>query len=107
MHLDFLNVPKDDPRRIREGVYTSHIVGRMKIILLDVRYNRDPWKWHAGVETTNFEQSDILGKEQWAWLKDQLTVTDVDNIDLILVGSGIQVLPIVGMASQKHETYVN
>ena len=57
--------------------------------------------------STNFEQSDILGKEQWAWLKDQLTVTDVDNIDLILVGSGIQVLPIVGMASEKHETYVN
>ena len=49
LHLNFLHVPKNDPRRTRKGVYASHIVGgNIKVILLDVRYHRDPWSWHPG-----------------------------------------------------------
>ena len=44
--LDFIDEPKQSPRRFREndGIYTSYYLGankRLKIILLDVRYNRD------------------------------------------------------------------
>lgn len=107
LHLDFLDVPKDDPRRSREGVYTSHIVdNRVKVILLDVRYNRDPWPWHSGAQIDYANNGDILGEEQWSWLEDQLTKTDIDSIELTLVGSGIQVLPIVELIRGKHETWV-
>ena len=45
--LDFIGAPKNDPRRSRDGVYSAHTVGSgehtIKVILLDVRYNRDPW----------------------------------------------------------------
>ena len=108
LHLDFLDVPKTDPRRTRQGVYNSYIVdNRVKVILLDVRYNRDPWPWHSGAKIDSANNGDILGEEQWSWLEDQLTKTDTDNIDLTLVGSGIQVLPVVELASEKHETWVH
>ena len=105
LHLDFLDVPKNDPRRNRKGVYTSHIVGRIKVVLLDVRSNREPWPWHPGARE-DFDRSDMLGAEQWLWLEKQLMEEDVRNIDLILVGSGFQVLPIIQVASEKHETWV-
>ncbi len=104
LHLDFLNVPKNDPRRTRKGVYTSQKVGRIKVILLDVRSNREPWPWHPGARE-DFDRSDMLGAEQWSWLEKQLTETDIENIDLILVGSGFQVLPIIQIAPGKHETW--
>ena len=91
LHLDFLNVPKTDPRRKRQGVYTSYVVdNRVKVILLDVRYNRDPWPWHSGAKFDSARNGDILGEEQWSWLEDQLTKTDTDSVELTLVGSGIQ-----------------
>eukprot|EP00944_MAST-04C_sp_MAST-4C-sp1_P009933 g9933.t1 len=105
LHLDFLNVPKNDSRRTREGVYTSHNVGGIKVILLDVRSNRDPWPWHPGARE-DFDRSDMLGEEQWSWLEKELTEKDIENIDLILVGSGFQVLPIIQVATEKHESWV-
>ena len=44
--LDFIDEPQSSPRRSRvnDGIYTSYYLGankRLKIILLDVRYNRD------------------------------------------------------------------
>jgi len=44
--LDFFGVPKDSPRRQRDGVYHAETFGppgkRVQIILLDTRYNRSP-----------------------------------------------------------------
>ncbi|MBB4090747.1 hypothetical protein [Salinibacter ruber] len=44
--LDFMDVPEDHPRRERAGVYSAHTCGppgkRVKVILLDTRYHRDP-----------------------------------------------------------------
>jgi phosphodiesterase/alkaline phosphatase D-like protein len=44
--LDYMNVPLDSPRRLREGVYSSEVIGeageRVRIILLDARFHRDP-----------------------------------------------------------------
>ncbi len=46
LFLDFFKVPKDSPRRSREGVYSSKVFrvpeGSIKIILLDTRYFRSP-----------------------------------------------------------------
>jgi alkaline phosphatase D len=48
LFLDFFDVPRNDPRRAQEGVYSSHISGpvgkRVQIILLDTRYFRSPLK---------------------------------------------------------------
>lgn len=64
--LDFLDEPEDSPRRNQEGIYTSYEFGsapqKIKIILLDVRYfkNLDP-------------EYPILGKNQWEWLRKELS----------------------------------
>jgi alkaline phosphatase D len=83
--LDFLGVRPADPRRRREGVYTSHelLAGdlRVKLVLLDVRYHRDP------VERPD---SAMLGEEQWHWLASELAD---ESLGLAIVFSGTQVLP--------------
>lgn len=64
LHLDFLEVPKDSPRRLQEGIYTSYEFGeeseKIKIIILDNRYFKglDP-------------KAPILGEAQWQWLENQ------------------------------------
>lgn len=64
--LDFLDEPEGSPRRTQAGVYTSVDFGqdpyRVRVILLDTRYHRD----RPG------PAADILGPEQWAWLRAQL-----------------------------------
>uniref|UniRef100_K3WK40 PhoD-like phosphatase metallophosphatase domain-containing protein n=1 Tax=Globisporangium ultimum (strain ATCC 200006 / CBS 805.95 / DAOM BR144) TaxID=431595 RepID=K3WK40_GLOUD len=83
--LDFMNEPKDSPRRKQEGIYTSYTVGTgdqtVKFILVDNRYNRDPY---GSVDGT------FLGEAQWTWLENELmTTTAAFNV----IVSGIQILP--------------
>ncbi|NNF52439.1 MAG: alkaline phosphatase family protein, partial [Gammaproteobacteria bacterium] len=82
--LDFLGVPANDPRRTREGVYSSYVLGKVprqvKVILLDVRYHREP----PGPE------ADVLGEEQWRWLENELNGS---TAQLTLIVSGTQMLP--------------
>ncbi len=82
--LDFLGVSADDPRRGQEGVYASHVLGspprQVKVILLDVRYHREPPGPDAG----------ILGERQWQWLTQELNGS---TAQLNLIVSGTQVLP--------------
>jgi alkaline phosphatase D len=84
LFLDFLDVPSDSPRRKRKGVYSSEVIGevgqRVRIILLDARFNRDP----IG------SNGDLLGAEQWLWLERELQ-SEV-KADMTIIGSGIQVL---------------
>jgi alkaline phosphatase D len=84
LFLDFLDEPKDSPRRKQEGVYASYVFGdvgrQIKIILLDEFY----YAQKPG------EQSDLLGEEQWTWLADELRGSQ-DKV--VLLGSSIQVLP--------------
>ncbi|MFL6513400.1 MAG: alkaline phosphatase D family protein [Chthoniobacterales bacterium] len=81
--LDFLDEPADSPRRKQAGVYAAYTFGvagqRVKIILLDGRYFRDP----PG------PTADMLGTEQWKWLEHELTGSAAD---VNLIGSGIQVI---------------
>ena len=103
LHLDFLDVPRNDARRTRPGVYCTHLVGprgaRVKLILLDVRSRRDAWPWHAGATG-----DDMLGPTQWGWLEHELTVAR-DDAALILVVSGMQVLPLSPVMKSKHEAW--
>lgn len=81
--LDFLDEPLDSPRRKQAGVYTSEDFGadpyRVRVILLDTRYHRDR-PGPAG---------DILGEEQWAWLRGQL---EGSTAAVHILASSIQVV---------------
>lgn len=84
LFLDFLDEPVDSPRRTRDGVYESYYLGdekRVKVILLDVRYNKDS-RFLFG--------EDMLGENQWAWLEQEIKN---DPADFTLITSGSQILP--------------
>ncbi|PSK89532.1 alkaline phosphatase D family protein [Taibaiella chishuiensis] len=90
--LDFLDVDKKDALRKQEGAYSVHTYGpkgkRVKIILLDGRYFRDPLK-KAGKNNIPDPAGDMLGEAQWRWLEQQLSGSDAD---MHLIGCGIQFL---------------
>lgn len=91
--LDFFDVPDDDPRRQREGVYSAHTFGppgrRVKVILLDTRYHRDPITRDPISEQRYYPNAtgDILGAEQWTWLERELRASDAQ---IHLIGTSIQ-----------------
>ena len=91
--LDFFDVPTDSPLRQQEGGYSVHEYGpkgkRVKVILLDGRYFRDPLK-KDGKANVPDPTGDVLGEAQWQWLEEQLNNSDAD---MHIIGSGIQVLP--------------
>jgi len=102
--LDFFEVPANDARRSREGVYFSRTFGpagkRVQIILLDCRYFRSPLKTgfqpgepgegYRGRYGRNTDpDATVLGAAQWKWLKAQLE----QPAELRLIGSGVQVVP--------------
>ena len=66
LFLDFLGERRGSERREHyEGIYASYYLGekkRVKVILLDVRYNR--------------KKDDILGEIQWKWLEKELWEND-------------------------------
>ena len=101
--LDFFEVPKDDPRRHQEGVYSSRIYGptgkRLQLILLDTRYFRsplvsgyktgEPGEGYRGVYGPNTDtRSTVLGETQWRWLEEQLNFP----AELRVIGSSIQLI---------------
>lgn len=100
--LDFFGEPADSVRREREGVYGSWCFGppdqRVQVILLDLRYHRDPWARRADAAVqgdghpgsyTPTDEGTILGEDQWAWLEERLRVP----ARLRLIGSSVQCLP--------------
>ncbi len=98
--LDFFDVPKDSPRRTREGIYHAEMFGppdkRVQIILLDTRYFRDPLKTRNDVHpgegpyvANSSPDVTILGEAQWKWLEEQLR----KPAKLRLIASSIQVVP--------------
>lgn len=102
--LDFFGVPRDSPRRAREGVYHSEVFGpegkRVQVILLDGRFHRSPLKtgyepsernegYRGRYRPNEDAEATMLGAEQWEWLEQQLR----EPADLRLIGSGVQVIP--------------
>ncbi len=98
--LDFWQVPADDERRQRDGVYLARSHGppgqRVQVILLDVRSHRSAWRptdQHGAPGKERYlpdadPGKTMLGAVQWAWLEACLR----QPADLRLVLSGIQVV---------------
>lgn len=85
--LEFWQVPENDPRRTRKGLYHSQLIGQgdrtVRLIQLDNRYFRTD---------RNKANATMLGEEQWTWLEEQLQAPATFKI----ITSGITVLPDVG-----------
>lgn len=81
--LDFLDEPRDSPRRKQAGVYASYTFGpvgrQVKVILLDTRYHRDPL----------FSDGSMLGNSQWSWLEKEL---NGPASAITIIGSSVQVI---------------
>ncbi|MCM4159327.1 alkaline phosphatase family protein [Antarcticibacterium flavum] len=106
LFLDFFDVPKDDDRRKREGVYHSRTIEEagksLKIIVLDTRYFRTKLEpgTQPGQRYKINDKGTVLGAEQWKWLENELSNSKSDY-NLIL--SSIQVLS----AEHGFETWGN
>eukprot|EP00042_Codosiga_hollandica_P050526 m.605212 g.605212 ORF g.605212 m.605212 type:complete len:451 (+) comp58108_c1_seq3:2026-3378(+) len=89
--LDFLDEPPTSPRRLQEGAWQVQVFDedgvRIRLILLDNRYHRDPMHRMFDVDS---EPQDMLGEVQWAWLDAELSSR---TADVNIIGSGLQVLP--------------
>ncbi len=97
---DFWNVPQNDPRRMRPGVYHAQVFGppgkRVQVILLDTRYFRSALKPTDTLNAKGRERyipddrpdKTMLGAAQWAWLEEQLQ----QPADLRFIVSSIQVI---------------
>lgn len=98
--LDFFGVSKTSPRRSREGIYHSEIIGpegkQVQIILLDTRYHRSsldrypppPGKTRGPYRPNTDPDATVLGDAQWKWLREQLR----KPAELRLIVSSIQVI---------------
>ena len=94
MFLDFWEIPKDDLRHKREGIYFSKeeifFNKKFKLIFLDTRYFRSELKGRKGRYAKNNEpNATILGIEQWKWFEDQLN----QDFDFLMIFSSIQIIP--------------
>jgi len=102
MFLEFWEIPEDDVRRTRPGLYTQQnleIRGMtVQIITLDTRYFRDPLDptdeyGAAGKERylpTDDTTRSMLGTAQWLWLEEKLK----EPADYRLIVSPIQFLAV-------------
>jgi alkaline phosphatase D len=100
LFLDFWQVPDDDPRRTRDGIYHAETIGpegmRVQIVLLDTRSFRSPLRSTSrrgmpgkGPYLPDPDRAKtMLGAAQWAWLRAQL----MQPADLRLIVSSVQVL---------------
>ncbi|GGG99687.1 hypothetical protein GCM10011416_17610 [Polaribacter pacificus] len=97
LFLDFIKVPKEDPRRKREGVYHSQVFttpkGNVKVIVLDTRYFRTSLTKAVNsskrYQPNSYGKGTVLGEKQWAWLQEELTNS---KADFNLIISSVQLL---------------
>ncbi|MCW2236247.1 alkaline phosphatase D family protein [Azospirillum canadense] len=100
LFADFWNLPPDDPRRHRDGVYDARSFGppgrRVQMILLDTRSFRSPLRRtdeHGAVGKERYlpdpdPSRTMLGDTQWRWLEERLR----EPADLRLIVSSVQVV---------------
>ena len=94
LFLDFWRIPKQDPRRLRKGIYfenTQMIEGKsVQIIGLDTRYFRTELKGQKNRYLPNNDPlASLLGTEQWKWLDETL---ENSKADILIILSSIQIL---------------
>tara|TARA_S200000501_G_scaffold173181_1_gene163125 strand:- start:1680 stop:2645 length:966 start_codon:yes stop_codon:yes gene_type:complete len=90
---NFWNIPQDDLRRSRDGIYFSSekTIGNKSVLFigLDTRYFRsDLTKINNKYIPNNKPEATILGNEQWKWLKVQLNKPH----DILILATSIQLL---------------
>jgi len=106
LFLDFFDVPEDDPRREREGIYHSADFEEggkiIKVIVLDTRYFRSDLQKSkdANKRYEPDTSGTVLGAQQWNWFENELKNSKADY-NLIL--SSIQILS----AEHGWETWGN
>jgi len=105
--LEFWGEPKGSERWSQKGgIYTSYMYGpkdkRVQVIVLDTRFNKTPQykieRKAFEARYAKFNQGDylvnpgydaqLLGEEQWAWLKEELQ----KEADVRIIVSSIQIL---------------
>ena len=94
LFLDFWNIPNNDVRHSREGLYFNELLDidgfKVNIIVLDTRFFRSKLNSNKAPYIPNDNKSTtILGDAQWSWFEEVLQ----QESDLILVLSSIQVIP--------------
>ena len=111
LFLEFWQLPADDPRRAREGVYHARSFGpagrRLQVILLDTRSFRSPLKPTDQPGAPGKEEyvpdpdpaKTMLGAAQWTWLGERLR----EPAELRLILSSIQVVAL----GHGHERWGN
>ncbi len=108
LFLDFFDVPKEDPRRAREGIYHTELFetmnGSVKVIVLDTRYFRTALTksetQKRRYQPNPYGEGTLLGEEQWQWLNTELKNS---RADFNVIVTSIQLL------SGEHgfETWAN
>ena len=93
LYIDFWEIPDDDPRANREGIYYQQLQNinglRVLFVGLDTRYFRSNIEEKDDVYLPNLEpDATFLGDKQWEWLTDTLK----QEHDLLIIASSIQVL---------------
>ncbi|MFV8269439.1 alkaline phosphatase D family protein [Flavobacterium sp. GT2N3] len=79
--LDFLETPRNASERKRDGVYTAKTIvvngNKIKVIVLDSRFFRTALTKATDLnkrfKPNKYGEGTILGKEQWTWLKKELS----------------------------------
>jgi len=102
LFLKFWDIPSDDVRRSRKGLYfekTYNIDNKiLQVLFLDTRTFRDALLPSDNLGSPRKERYipnqdsslSILGKNQWIWLRKKINKT----VDLRIIASSIQFLPI-------------
>ena len=93
LYIDFWDIPDNDPRANREGIYYQQLQNinglRVLFVGLDTRYFKSNIEEKDDVYLPNLEpEATFLGDKQWEWLKDTLK----QEHDLLILASSIQVL---------------
>ncbi len=114
--LDFWNVPADDIRNTRDGIYTSHYYEGnnrvVQIIILDLRTFRDDLRkyrkepidkkaFHFDLDYWPYEVRDstLMGEKQWEWLEQQFRIP----ADVRIIASSTQ----FGISWNSYEAWAN
>ena len=100
LFLETWKIPFNDPRRLRDGLYFDKAIEKnglkIHLIFLDNRSFKSEWKLtdefnkegkERYIEDFNSDKT-LLGKNQWKWLKDKLTVES----DIKIIISSLQIL---------------
>ena len=93
LYIDFWEIPKEDDRSNREGIYFSKneifFDKKFKFIFLDTRFFRSKLKGKKSNYIENIEpDATILGNAQWTWLENELK----SDFDFLFIFSSIQII---------------